>query len=134
MLVHHSFNFGRPDLESGHIDHALQPIRIEKVAVFVVVPKIACAKKRLAIKFDKGVARGLFVLPTTAILFWSPPKIGTGVFGVLILSELVVGVISAALLTDETFGWPQAVGATLIVFAGIIEVAMSSRSNKTTAI
>lgn len=72
----------------------------------------------------------LFVLPTTAILFWSPPKIGTGVFGVLILSELVVGVISAALLTDETFGWPQAVGATLIVFAGVIEVALSSPPKK----
>ena len=72
----------------------------------------------------------LFVLPTTAILFWSPPKIGTGVFGVLILSELVVGVISAALLTDETFGWPQAIGATLIVFAGVIEVALSSPPKK----
>ena len=68
----------------------------------------------------------LFVLPTTAALFWSPSKIGTGVFGILILSELVVGVISAALLTDETFGWPQAVGATLIVVAGIAEVTSNS--------
>jgi len=35
----------------------------------------------------------LFVIPTTAIIFWSPSKIGTGVFGILILSELAVGVI-----------------------------------------
>ena len=67
----------------------------------------------------------LFVLPTTAILFWSPSKIGTGVFGILILSELVVGVISAALLTDEPFGWHEAVGASLILLAGIVEVALS---------
>jgi len=67
----------------------------------------------------------LFVVPTTAIIFWSPSKIGTGVFGILILSELVVGVISAALLTDEIFGWREVVGATLILLAGIVEIALS---------
>ena len=67
----------------------------------------------------------LFVLPTTAVIFWSPSKIGTGVFSILILSELVVGVLSASLLTDETFGWPQAVGATLIVVAGVAEVTLN---------
>lgn len=76
----------------------------------------------------------LFVLPTTALIFWSPPRIGTGVFGVLILSELVVGVISAALLTDETFGWPQAVGVTLIIVAGILEVTLNSPPSKASAI
>ena len=69
-----------------------------------------------------------FVLPTTAIIFWSPSKIGTGVFGILILSELVVGVISAALLTDEPFGWPQIVGTALILSAGALEVIASNRS------
>lgn len=75
----------------------------------------------------------LFVLPTTAVLFWSPSKIGTGVFGILILSELVVGVLSAALLTDEAFGWPQAVGATLIVIAGIAEVTLNSPQERAAA-
>ena len=69
-----------------------------------------------------------FVLPTTAIIFWSPSKIGTGVFGILILSELVVGVISAALLTDEPFGWPQIVGTALILAAGVLEVIAGNRS------
>ena len=67
----------------------------------------------------------LFVIPTTAIIFWSPSKIGTGVFGILILSELVVGVISAALLTDETFGWREAAGASMILLAGIVEVTLN---------
>ena len=76
----------------------------------------------------------LFVIPTTAIIFWSPSKIGTGVFGILILSELVVGVISAALLTDETFGWREAAGATLILLAGIVEVTLNrSPENLTTS-
>jgi drug/metabolite transporter (DMT)-like permease len=67
----------------------------------------------------------VFVLPTTAFVFWAPQKIGTGVFGILILSELVVGVISAALLTDEPFGWREATGTTMVVLAGILEVAMN---------
>ncbi|MBT6205075.1 MAG: DMT family transporter [Alphaproteobacteria bacterium] len=67
----------------------------------------------------------VFVLPTTAFVFWAPQQIGTGIFGILILSELVVGVISAALLTDEPFGWREAIGTTLVVLAGIVEVAMN---------
>jgi drug/metabolite transporter (DMT)-like permease len=72
----------------------------------------------------------VFVLPTTAFVFWAPQQIGTGVFGILILSELVVGVISAALLTDEPFRWREATGTTLVVLAGIVEVAMN-RSSET---
>ena len=75
----------------------------------------------------------LFVIPTTAIIFWSPAKIGTGIFGILILSELIVGVISAALLTDETFGWHEAIGATFILLAGIVEVTMSRSPESPTA-
>lgn len=70
----------------------------------------------------------VFVLPTTAFVFWAPQKIGAGVFGILILSELVVGVISAAILTDEPFGWCEATGTTLVVLAGIVEVAMNRSS------
>ena len=70
----------------------------------------------------------LFIIPTTAIIFWSPSRVGTGVFGILILSELIVGVISAAILTDEAFGWREIVGASLILLAGIVEVTLSRSS------
>lgn len=63
-----------------------------------------------------------FVLPTTAVIIWAPARIGTGVFGILILSELVVGVISAGLLTDEPFGWREVSGTSLILFAGVAEL------------
>lgn len=69
----------------------------------------------------------LFVIPTTAIIIWSPARVGTGVFGILILSEVVVGVISAGLLTDEPFGWREVTGTSLIVLAGVVE-AMSNRT------
>ena len=50
-----------------------------------------------------------------------------GVFGILILSEVVVGMISAGLLTDAPFGWREVSGTSLIVLAGIVE-AMSNRT------
>jgi drug/metabolite transporter (DMT)-like permease len=69
----------------------------------------------------------LFVIPTTAVIMWSPPKVGTGVFGILLMGELVVGVISAGVLTDEPFGWREITGASLIVLAGVVE-AVANRA------
>ena len=63
-----------------------------------------------------------FLLPTVTLLLWSPIHIGAGAFSILILTELVVGAISAALLTDEAFGWREATGCALILAAGAIEV------------
>ncbi len=71
----------------------------------------------------------LFVIPTMAILMWSPPKIGTGVFGILMLSEVVFGVISAAIFTAEPFGWREITGTTLIVLAGIVEIVLHKSPN-----
>ena len=63
-----------------------------------------------------------FLLPTVTLLLWSPIHIGAGAFSILILTELVVGAVSAALLTDEAFGWREATGCALILAAGAIEV------------
>lgn len=63
----------------------------------------------------------LFLMPTMGILIWSPSRIGAGVFGVLIMSEVVFGTASAALWADEPFGWREATGATLVIGAGLAE-------------
>ena len=91
------------------------------VVIFIVVLKLATGGEELSMD-DVAL---LFVVPTTAVLMWSPPRIGTGVFGILLMSEIVVGVISAALLTDEPFGWREGVGASLITVAGIVEVVLN---------
>ncbi|MBT5435707.1 MAG: hypothetical protein HOK83_18840, partial [Rhodospirillaceae bacterium] len=69
----------------------------------------------------------VFLMPTNGLLIWSPAKVGAGVFGILILAEIVTGAISAALLTDESFGWREAIGCTLILLAGAIEIFASGR-------
>ena len=104
----------------GFVSAALQyPLLTDVVGT---MPTFEVAFKSLPLLLGVSL---LFVLPTTAVIFWAPQHIGTGIFGILILSELVIGVISAALLTDEAFGWREATGATLVVLAGIVEVMLN---------
>ena len=50
-------------------------------------------------------------------------RLTPGRVGILLLGEVVVGVASAALLTDEPFGWREGLGTALILGAALAEVA-----------
>jgi drug/metabolite transporter (DMT)-like permease len=71
-----------------------------------------------------------FLMPTNAFLIWSPTRISAGVFGILILAEIVFGSISAALWADEPFGWRELTGCVLIVGAGLTEVLAGRTNNQ----
>lgn len=76
----------------------------------------------------------VFLIPTNGLLIWSPSKLGAGLFGILILSEIIFGTISAAIWADETFGWREATGGGLILLAGLAEVFLGrtpSESSRT---
>lgn len=66
-------------------------------------------------------------VPTTYFLLWSTQILNPGRVGILLMSEVVVGSVSAALLSGEPFGWREAIGALLIVGAGFIEVTGGAR-------
>lgn len=66
----------------------------------------------------------VFLIPTNGLLIWSPSRLGAGLFGILILSEIIFGTISAAIWADEAFGWRETVGGTLIILAGLAEVLL----------
>lgn len=68
-----------------------------------------------------------FLIPSNAILFWGAVRIGPGKFGILILSEIVVGMVAAALWADEPFGWREVVGAAMIMTAGLAEILIMTR-------
>lgn len=61
-------------------------------------------------------------VPTTYALMWSTQVLDSGRVGILLMSEVLVGTVSAALLSGEAFGWSEAIGAVLIVSAGFVEV------------
>ena len=61
-------------------------------------------------------------VPSTFALLWSTQVLDPGRVGILLMAEVVVGTVSAALLAGEPFGWREVVGALLIVGAGFVEV------------
>ena len=63
-----------------------------------------------------------YLVPSMLVLLWAASRLSPGRVGLLLMGEVVVGVISAALLTDEPFGGRELIGTILIVSAGVIEV------------
>lgn len=64
----------------------------------------------------------VFTLPTMYAIFWAARFMDPGRIGLLLLSEVVVAVITAAIWSGEPFGVREALGAGLIVGAGVVDV------------
>ena len=48
----------------------------------------------------------------------------------LFLTEIVVGVVSSSILTDEPFGWREIVGSSMIILGGILAVVLAPKEDK----
>ena len=70
----------------------------------------------------------LFHIPTNIVILGAPSRIGAGIFSIIILFEIVVGTVSAAVLTDELIGWREILGSSFIIFAGLTEIIFASRT------
>lgn len=62
-----------------------------------------------------------FLIPIMGGIYWGSRHVDPGRLGIFLQAEAIVGIVSAALLTAEPFGFPQAIGALLIISAGIAE-------------
>ena len=67
-----------------------------------------------------------YFIPTGIIILWAPSQLGAGLCSILFLSEIVVGVISSSILTNEPFGWREILGSSLIVIGGILAVIFTT--------
>ena len=72
----------------------------------------------------------LFHIPTNVVILGAPSRIGASLFSIIILFEIVVGSISAALLTQELFSWREGVGCAMILLAGLSEILFASRAQQ----
>ncbi len=63
-----------------------------------------------------------FLIPVMWGLLWGAAHIDPGRLGILLQLEAVIGIGSAALLTDEPFGWVEALGTVLVISAGLVDV------------
>jgi drug/metabolite transporter (DMT)-like permease len=66
-------------------------------------------------------ATALWYVPITWLIIWGAARLDPGRVSILLLLEVGVAALSAALLTDEPFGWREAIGGLLIVGAGALE-------------
>lgn len=65
---------------------------------------------------------GLIVVPMLFLTIWPATVLTPARLGLLLMSDIVVGVISAALWSGEPFGWREGIGTMMIVGAGLVEV------------
>lgn len=64
-----------------------------------------------------------FLIPVMWGLLWGSKHIDAGRLGILLQMEAVIGIGSAAVLTDEPFGFVEIIGTLLVVGAGVVDVA-----------
>ena len=95
--------------------------------VFVVVPIEGLGKPPSV----DAVIQSLFwlaiftiaFLPSVFLVFWGAKLLSPARVGILLMTEIVFGVSSAAMLSGEPFGWNQVIGITLIFSAAVIDVS-----------
>ncbi len=75
----------------------------------------------------------LFLLPATWLTIWPATVLSPARVGILFMTEAIVGISSAAWLTDETFGVREMAGTALIMGAGLVEVLRQPDLSKTPA-
>lgn len=69
-----------------------------------------------------------FLIPVMWGIYWGSQYVDPGRLGILLQIEAVVGIGSAALFAGEPFGVRQAIGAVLVISAGLVEVIGNRRS------
>jgi drug/metabolite transporter (DMT)-like permease len=72
----------------------------------------------------------LSMLPITYLTIWPATVLSPGRVGMLLMVEVIVGVVSAAILTDEQFGVREFAGTMLIISAGVVEVLRQQKIDK----
>lgn len=69
----------------------------------------------------------VYIIPTLAMTLWPATLLPPAKAGLLLMTEVVVGTISAALLSGEQFGLREALGCLLITGALVAEVVVPDR-------
>lgn len=73
------------------------------------------------------VAGGLWWVLSMAGLMWAAPRLEPARVGILLMAEVLVGAVSAAMLAGERLAGLEMIGGALVLCAGILEVWPSGR-------
>ena len=64
----------------------------------------------------------VLVVPAAWTALWGAPHLNPGVVGLLFMTEISVGTVTAAIWAGEPFGWREFIGVVLITSAGLTEL------------
>ena len=67
----------------------------------------------------------IFLIPAMFIQLYAVKLVDPARVGILFQSEVIFGIVSAAILTAEPFGWKEGLGAVLVVAASLTEVVFN---------
>lgn len=99
---------------------------VSTIAILVLVSALQLPLAQagaLATQWPWIVALALIIfVPPNALVLWASQRLDPGRVGILLMTEVMVGAISAALLSGEDFGTGDAIGTALIIAAGFTEV------------
>lgn len=70
------------------------------------------------------------MLPITYLTIWPTTVLSPGRVGMLLMVEVIVGVASAAILTDDQFGLRELAGTVLIISAVVVEVLRQQKFDR----
>lgn len=68
------------------------------------------------------IVAGIWVVPSLLLSFWAAARLSPTRASILFMTEVVVGVVTAAIWTDYPFGWREAIGGLVIFSAGALEI------------
>ena len=72
-----------------------------------------------------------FLIPVMWGILWGARHMDPGRLGILLQLEAIVGIASAAILTDEPFGLVESLGTVLVIGAGVTDILGDRRAGMT---
>jgi drug/metabolite transporter (DMT)-like permease len=111
----------------GLVTSVLLPLLVMPAALLDHIPAYADIIRSLPWLILLGP---LLWVPAQLLLMWGTKRLDPGRVGILLMGEALVGAATAAVLTDEPFGWREMVGGALIIGAGLIDTLMPGPEGK----
>jgi len=111
----------------GLVTSVLMPLLVMPTMLLDHVPTYADILRSLPWLILLGP---LLWVPAQLLLMWGTKRLDPGRVGILLMGEALVGAATAAILTDEPFGWREIVGGLLILGAGLIDTLMAGNEGK----
>jgi len=71
---------------------------------------------------------GLWWAASLSAFMWATRMLEPARVGILLMSEVIMGALSAAVFTQEPFGWLVGAGTVLVIAAAVLETALGARS------